>query len=133
MKYKIVSDMGANSSHTPVTAKSGNHLRQVWHLVKVVNGIPKQVGYIKKHFNNVTGTANNPVVIEMKIGNRFACGKASGCGYEKTSAAIEAALLNMSIMLDKNFGGTGLENGLQAVSDVASQLLKEQVYIIGEQ
>lgn len=133
MKYRITSDMGANSSHTPVTAKSGNHLRQVWHLVKVSEGIPKQIGYIKKHFNNVTGTINNPVVIELKIGNRFACGKASGCGYEKTSAAIEAALLNMSIMLDKNFGGTGLSNGLQAVSDVASQLIGDKVFVIGEQ
>lgn len=133
MKYKIVSDMGANSTHTPATARSGNHLRQVWYLIAVQAGVPKQVGYLKKHFNNVTGTINNPVVIELKIGKRFACGKASGCGYEKTSAAIEAAMLNMSIMLDKNFGGTGLDNGLQAVSDVATQLIGEQVFVIGEQ
>lgn len=81
MKYTIISDGGKNSHHIPTTAKSGNHLKQVWHLVVLRNGVPACVGYLKKHFNSWTGTANNPVVIELKLGNRFACGKASGCGY----------------------------------------------------
>lgn len=58
-------------------------------------------------------------------------GKASGCGYDKESAALEYALMSAGFRFSRSFGGAGdraIEDAIHAVAD-CMQLPKTRILV----